>query len=230
MEGNLFIIIVTGIIAGSVHVLTGPDHMAAIAPFSVSQPNKSWKTGLWWGLGHTGSVWIIGILVFFFKEFIPLEGLSEWSERLVGIMLIALGIWGIQKAMSARVHYHLHEHDGSAHAHFHLHNKQTAHGHDKQTVHQHKHAPLGIGILHGFAGSSHMIAILPALALPGTLNAVGYIGGFGIGTIFAMVIFSWIIGAFIKKYIHGFSKAYKWVQVAFSGAAIVIGIFWLSNW
>ena len=94
--------------------------------------------------------------------------------------------------------------------------------------HRHSHAPLGIGMIHGLAGSAHLLAILPALVLPGRFHALAYIAGFGIGTIFAMICFSWLIGAFIQKFIHGFSRVYRYVQMGFAFLAISVGVFWLT--
>ena len=34
-----------GLVAGAVHVLSGPDHLAAIAPYAVADKARSWRTG-----------------------------------------------------------------------------------------------------------------------------------------------------------------------------------------
>jgi len=228
VEVNLILIVLAGLLAGTIHVLSGPDHLAAIAPFAAHQPKKSWMIGMWWGMGHTLSVWAIAILVFFMKGFLPLSGLSQWGERMIGMILIALGVWGIQKALRSKVHYHLHEHDGMAHAHFHVHDKRTAHHHESRP-HKHKHVPMSIGVIHGFGGSTHLIAVIPAIAIPGRYNAAGYVVGFGIGTIIAMICFSWLIGMIQQKVIHRFSNGYRTMQLSFSFIAIGVGIFWIIN-
>jgi hypothetical protein len=83
----------TGLIASMVHVLSGPDHLAAVTPFAIESKKKAWKVGLFWGFGHFLGMLSIGILFILFKEFIPLEAISEHSEFLVGIVLVALGCW-----------------------------------------------------------------------------------------------------------------------------------------
>jgi len=49
-----------GVAAGVVHVLSGPDHLAAIAPYAVTDKTRSWKTGVRWGLGHSTGVLGVG--------------------------------------------------------------------------------------------------------------------------------------------------------------------------
>ena len=41
--------VLTGLAAGGTHVVTGPDHMAAVAPLAIDSKRKSWKAGLMWG-------------------------------------------------------------------------------------------------------------------------------------------------------------------------------------
>ncbi len=49
-----------GLVAGFVHVLSGPDHLAAIAPYAVDSRSRAWRTGVRWGLGHTAGVLCVG--------------------------------------------------------------------------------------------------------------------------------------------------------------------------
>ena len=227
MDIPILLSALTGLVAGIVHVLIGPDHLAAVAPFTVTNKIKPWLVGLWWGIGHTSGVWTLGIVVFLLRELLPIDLLSQWSERLVGIVLIAIGIWGIRKALHSHVHYHAHKHDGTDHAHFHMHHSQETHKHDKAQAHEHTHAPLGIGLLHGLAGTSHILGILPALALPTRAGAVSYIGGFGIGAILAMMSFSWVLGKLVKRLLRWSENAFKWVQIAFASVAISVGVVWI---
>src|SRR5688500_9713340 len=102
-----------GFIAGLVHVFSGPDHLTAVAPLSmVDRDKKSWLAGAKWGGGHAAGVVLIGTLLIFFRELLPLGQISAWSEQLVGFMLIAIGIWGARLALSKRLHVHEHQHEG----------------------------------------------------------------------------------------------------------------------
>ena len=161
---------VAGLSAGAIHVLAGPDHLAAVAPLAADRDRRPWAAGLLWGLGHAAGVVVVGLAALLLREVLPIESLSHWSERLVGLVLIAIGIWGIRQALRQSVHVHEHQHDGSRHSHVHAHSKAAdhaaphAHGSEAAHVHVQAQAAFGVGILHGLAGSAHFLGILPALA------------------------------------------------------------------
>ncbi len=216
--------VLAGFAAGAIHVLTGPDHLAAISPLALDQKKSSWNVGFRWGLGHTAGVGLVGLLALAGRELIPVQLISSYSERVVGLVLIAIGIWGIQKALSRNIHSHHHIHDGREHVHMHMH---TAAAHDSDNAHRHTHAALAVGIIHGFAGSSHFLGILPALALPTRTDAVLYLLAFGAGTILAMMAFASFMGAMAATLAHTGMQLYKRLLVGFSAASIVIGGVWL---
>lgn len=58
------IVLLAGLAAGAVQVLTGPDHLAAVAPLSVASREAAWKAGLRWGRGHcaVGVLWLFAPL------------------------------------------------------------------------------------------------------------------------------------------------------------------------
>ena len=144
-----------GLLAGFIHVLIGPDHLAALAPMAADQRHRAWITGFRWGIGHSTGVLLVGMLVLIFREIIPVNLISTYSERVVGVVLIAIGIWALRKTMNQHVHTHPHSHDGKDHVHIHMHTSVPKH--------RHTHAALAVGALHGLAGSSHIFGILPAL-------------------------------------------------------------------
>lgn len=212
-----------GFAAGSIHVLTGPDHLAAISPLAVDSKKSTWVIGLRWGLGHTAGVALVGLLAVLGRELIPIELISSYSERLVGLVLIAIGIWGIHKALSKKIHTHHHMHDGTEHIHVHTH---MASDHNSEKAHRHTHAALAVGIIHGFAGSSHFLGILPALALPTRTDAIIYLAAFGGGTICAMMAFASVMGILGIKFALKGVHFYNRLLIGFSSGSIVIGGVW----
>ncbi len=219
----VMIAIVAGFTAGFVHVLSGPDHLAAIAPLSFDKQKKGWLAGAQWGLGHTGGVLLVGAVAISLRESLPLDAFSAVSERLVGIVLIWIGLWGLRKAFLNVGHIHEHEHDQASHSHIHLHETKTAH----KTIrsHAHTHAAFAVGTLHGLAGSAHLLGVLPALALP-LYSAALYLAFFGVGSILAMTGFAWATGFFSSR-VKNIKKAYRYSLAGLSSVSIVVGCVWL---
>jgi ABC-type nickel/cobalt efflux system permease component RcnA len=229
---------IAGLIAGAAHVVTGADHMAAVAPLAIEQRRRPWLAGLLWGVGHSGGVWLLAIIALLAREALPLDAISSWSERLVGIVLIAVGIWGLHRVLRLRVHTHTHEHvteDGSRRTHEHAHVHATR-PHEAPEAHRHhrdhaavSHSLLGIGALHGLAGTAHLLGVLPALAMPSRTSAVAYVISFGIGSIIGMAIFTGALGALVKGTGRFGRTGVRILLTASSIIAIVVGIVWMAS-
>ena len=221
--------VVTGLVLGAIHVVSGPDHLAAVAPFAAESRRKAWEVGLRWGVGHAGGVLFIGLLSLLLRDWLPLDAISSWSERLVGVVLIGIGLWGVRRALSGRVHTHEHEHDGEKHVHIHTHDGATTHTHSHGSAveHRHTHAAFAVGTLHGVAGSSHFLGVLPALAFPTMTEAVWYLTAFGIGTVAAMMVFSSLVGWSARSLAASGAQAYRQMMGFCSLAAVVVGGWWL---
>jgi ABC-type nickel/cobalt efflux system permease component RcnA len=221
------IALLTGLLAGFIHVWTGPDHLTAIAPLAVRRPQNAWIPGVRWGIGHSTGVAVVGVLSLLFRNLIPVAWLSSWGERLVGVMLFGIGLWALRQAFKNKIHAHEHEHDGDRHVHLHTH--QHGHAPEKASPHRHTHAAFGIGTLHGLAGSSHFLGVLPALAFPTTGQAVAYIATFGVGTIGAMALFSWGMGRLSMAFAERGQRIYCGMMSACGVAALGVGVFWLAT-
>lgn len=225
--------LIAGLSAGAIHVLAGPDHLAAVAPLAADRKQRPWAAGLLWGLGHAGGVIVVGLAALLLREVLPVEQVSDWSERLVGLVLIAIGVWGIRQATRQRVHVHEHQHDGHRHAHVHVHhraaNHEAPHAHGEAAAHVHvqTRAAFGVGILHGLAGSAHFLGILPALAFADNASAVAYVAAFGVGTVAAMTVFAALIGWVAKRFSRSGARLYRGLLFMFGVAAIVVGLYWL---
>lgn len=220
--------LISGLVAGFLHVLAGPDHLAAVAPLAVRSHRRAWIAGLRWGVGHSAGVLLIGVLAMALRAALPVEVISSVSERLVGVLLIAIGVWSVRQAVQVEVHSHEHSHDGSRHGHVHLHG--PTHRHASSVTdggHAHGHAAFGIGTLHGLAGSSHFLGVLPSLAFPEKWQSAAYLIAFGGGTILAMAGFSSLIGAVAARWASETRKVYRGLMWACSMAAFGIGGWWL---
>jgi ABC-type nickel/cobalt efflux system permease component RcnA len=217
----------TGLIAGAVHVWSGPDHLAAIAPLAVRRPHRAWLSGMRWGLGHSAGVGVVGLLSLWLRDWLPVDLLSSWGERLVGVMLFGIGLWALRRALKHNVHAHQHEHDGAPHVHLHTH----VHGHapDRDPAHRHTHAAFAIGILHGLAGSSHFLGVLPILAFPTQSQAIAYLVAFGAGTVISMATFSSVLGLVTRRYAVGSVQVYRGLLGTCAVTAMAVGCFWVAT-
>jgi hypothetical protein len=150
------------------------------------------------------------------ESFPSIDSLSAWSERLVGGVLIALGLWGLRQSFRVRPAVHVH----GARMHDHLH-VQAGPAWARRLGHA--HAAFCVGVLHGIAGTSHFLGVLPALALPTRVAALSYVGAFGVGTVIAMAAFAAVVGT------AGASapSASRVLRVASAAAAVLVGGFWL---
>lgn len=221
----------TGLAAGLAHALSGPDHLAAVTPLVVARRRGGWAVGAVWGLGHACGVWVLGFLLVLLRDMLPLDAISSWSERLVGIALIALGLWGFRKVLAGWVHTHEHGHDGARHVHVHMHWPGASHppsrvdGHPRAGIHS--HAAMGIGVLHGLAGGSNLLGILPSLVLPSVVQAAAYLIAFGIGSIVGMAAFSRAVGLLADGLSGARINGGRWLLGGSSAAAVTVGCFWL---
>ena len=221
-----------GIIAAVLHVISGPDHLAAVTPFAIESKKKAWKVGLFWGIGHLAGMIFIGLLFLAFKEMIPIEKISEHSEKLVGVVLIILGMWifiKIFKEEKNHKHMHVHgEENPLIHKHSHIHNSEKTHKHKHPNLRQGNVASLSVGFLHGLAGVAHFVLFLPVIGFESQLDSSKYIVGFAIGTLLAMISFAFVIGK-----ISSFSKQdhndsfFKGIRFAGGLFALIIGIYWV---
>jgi ABC-type nickel/cobalt efflux system permease component RcnA len=214
---------ITGVVAGIIHVWSGPDHLAAIAPLAARRPSRAWIPGARWGLGHSAGVGVVGLLSLWLRDRLPVDLLSSWGERMVGVMLFAIGIWALRKALT--VHAHEHGHGEEHHVHLHAHGHRVAHEQLEAHAH-HTHAAFGIGLLHGLAGSSHFLGVLPILAFPSRVQALTYLLAFGTGTIASMAAFSWLMGSAAARCAEGSTRLYRRLLFSCGGAAMLVGCFW----
>ena len=211
---------VTGALAGLFHVLSGPDHLAAVAPLAASDRERGWLAGWTWGVGHAAGVVVIAVTAVLLRDVLPpIEAISAWGERVVGVALIGIGFWAFRRSL--RIGREPHVHGAVAHDHLHI-----RRGPAWIRRLGHAHAAFYMGILHGVAGSSHFFGVLPALALPSRAAALSYIAAFGVGTVMAMTLFAAAVGVIGAR-----STRAGWAQrgmlLAASVVAFSVGAWWL---
>jgi len=226
---------IAALIASMLHVITGPDHLAAVTPFAIESKRRAWKIGLSWGLGHLAGMLGIGILFALFKELIPIDLISNYSEQLVGFVLLGIGVWALYKLFKKeKKHAHLHVHSEQGpviHKHPHDHSHEASHHHHHpKPIHQTNLTSFSIGLLHGLAGISHFLLFLPVLSFENNADVSAYIIGFGIGIVLAMTLYTFVIGKVASLAKNGHNELF-FKGIRFSGGlfAIIIGIYWIFS-
>ena len=220
-----------GVIAAMLHVISGPDHLAAVTPFAIETKRKAWKIGLFWGFGHLLSMLFIGVLFLIFKELIPVERISEHSEQLVGIVLIGLGIWVFIKIFREKINKNNSVYSNGNSINFeylHISDSEKGHNHKRLNIKQSVIASLSVGFIHGLAGVAHFLLFLPVIGFSSIFDSIRYIIGFGIGTLIAMIAFAMVIGEvsnyFKKEHNETF---FKGVRLSGGLFAFIIGWYWV---
>ncbi len=216
-------LVLSAALGGAMHVLSGPDHMAAIAPLAIERPKQSWLAGWTWGLGHASGVVLVATLAVLMRDLLPPVALiSAWGDRVVGGALIGIGLWGVRRAL--RVGHAWHTHNGVPHTHTHVRG-----GPPLLRRLGHAHAAFLMGILHGVAGTSHFLGVLPALALPTRAASLTYIVVFGLSSIAAMTGFAAAVGAAADRPSVQSARAHRVLVLAGAAIAILVGGVWVAG-
>ncbi|WP_242224610.1 sulfite exporter TauE/SafE family protein [Bacillus cereus group sp. BfR-BA-01380] len=225
MEMSFLSILALGFVLGIKHAIE-PDHVIAVSTIA-SQSKKLFRStlaGVFWGIGHTATLFIIGIILIFMKGEIP----EKWAmslEFLVGIMLVYLGVTTVFSLKN--LHVHQHEHNGEEHKHIHSHIHSGKHEHQ----HQHKNVSylksMFIGLVHGLAGSGAMV-LLTMSTVKNVWEAAIYILIFGVGTVIGMLFFTTIIGIPFVFSAKKISLNKTLTQITGS-ISIVFGIYYMYN-
>lgn len=205
LEGALI-----GLVAGAAHVLAGADHLAVVSPLAASRRSGAWRTGFRWGLGHAGGVAVIGVAALLLRETLPLEQVTAWSERAVGISLVAVGLWALTAVVRV-----LRSPEGEDEVPAHLHGREGR-------------AAFAVGLLHGTAGAGHVLGVLPALALPTRLGSIAYLLSFAAGTVAAMTIYAALVGQAGRRLSLSGRNAYAGLLAGCSALSVIVGAYWLG--
>jgi len=92
---NVWTALAAGLAAGGLHVLAGPDHLAAIGALSTGHRARHGVLGFRWGSGHALGVLLVGLAAMGLRSFTDLASLERWGEVLVGASLVVAGIRAI---------------------------------------------------------------------------------------------------------------------------------------
>jgi ABC-type nickel/cobalt efflux system permease component RcnA len=218
-------LLVLGFFIGMRHALEA-DHVAAVSSLATrsASPRECVRQGVFWGLGHTFTLFLFGSTVLLVDRALP-ERLASGLELAVGLMLVALGVDVLRRLAKDRVHFHLHEHeDGVRHFHGHSHAGESANG-----AHGHGHwrkvplRALVVGLVHGMAGSAALI-LLTLESVPSVAAGLLYILLFGAGSIAGMALLSVVIAVPLRFSAAGLTRLHGLLHGSIGLATVAIGV------
>ncbi|MGL6022915.1 MAG: sulfite exporter TauE/SafE family protein [Chitinophagaceae bacterium] len=173
------------------------DHLVAVSSIVTSRTKfkHSLRDGIYWGLGHTSTILMVGLLILVLKIIIK-ESVFQYLESFVGVMLIMLGVWRLTKLLK----------------------KKQSHQHTNKD----KNIGLayGVGLVHGLAGSGAVV--VGAITMSSISWGVSYLLVFGLGSLLGMMLATSILSIlFTKKYIN---SNYIQIILTWISALLCIGL------
>lgn len=200
MEATLTGALVLGLLLGARHSLDA-DHVVAVSTIvsEYRNPLRALWVGVSWGLGHTTTLFLLGLVVIAVGVVIP-DQLALAFEFGVGIVLVLLGLQVLWNLWRRALHLHSHEHEEQAHAHLHVHDQSPAHAHPSAVDWRldlmrpsFRRKSYLVGTVHGLAGSAAlMLIVLSSIESP--LWGLAYIVLFGLGSVASMGIITIFLG------------------------------------
>ncbi len=227
----------TALMLGFLHALE-VDHMLAVTTFVAGRPALSTaaRFGFRWGVGHSVAVLALGGVLLVTGVRWP-EGFDAIGEGVVGLMLVGLGIWALRS--SRKLHLHEPSEHGD-HAHLHLHSGPAAHGHEHPHAHPHAHDSTNtdshhhdghgitlVGLMHGLAGSSAVVALVPVTMIQRTDVGLAYLAAFGVGVTAGMMLYA-VVAAFAVR--QAATRSLQWgrrITALVGLAGILVGTVWV---
>ncbi|MEX1033652.1 MAG: sulfite exporter TauE/SafE family protein [Cellvibrionaceae bacterium] len=205
--------------------------MVAVSVFAGLKPRMKAAAsyGARWGLGHAAVVVLVGGLLAWLNIKVP-DTIVGWSEVLVGLALIALGLWALRAG--SKFHSHApHEHDHSRqsrHGHLHAHagERDHRHAHEHAPAKHHQHLPAAMGALHGLAGSAPVLALIPITLLESFSQSLIYLLLFSVGTTLSMSLYALLAASAVQGMklpvhrVRQLTAGISWVTVG-------VGVWWI---
>lgn len=208
METDAFAILLVGLILGIRHAMDA-DHVVAVSTIISKNKNllRSSILGAAWGLGHTSTLLLVGLLVLIFKLSIPAK-VALSMELAVGIVLVILGLSAAKEFFLDKMHLYSHK-------------DRSDHSHEHKMKSEHK--TFLVGMVHGLAGSAAlMLLVLTTVRTP--YQGVLYILIFGLGSILGMVAISTIISLPFAYTATKFEELNYKIRLTASFISIFLGI------
>ena len=240
---------------GTLHVVTGADHISAVASLAVgNSPSRAFALGARWGAGHS-----VGLLcVFLVLLALRLETdeafmrvASRWMGLCVGAFMVALGVYGVRE-VDQRLRDAERDgggEDGRDEERARLFFSAAATKETRALDDDEKRLTLNLasknktggssfltdrlavlaGVVHGAAGPGAILGVLPAMALRDEPTVLGYFCGFVGAVVVAMGAFAAGWGAGTRALgRRGGARVARGLAMCSSVLCVVVGVAWAA--
>jgi high-affinity nickel permease len=166
-----------------------PDHLVAVTSLVAADggdTRRAARLGAWWGVGHAGALILIGVPLIAFKTELP-AALETGAEKAIGVVILLLALRVIYKWVRGDFRASAHRHSEGHARRRHL--RREAGGDHRHVAVRSPSQALGIGALHGLAGTGAVVLLLIA-ALPTQLEAALALAVFAPMSIASMAAFT----------------------------------------
>ena len=208
MDYALLIILYYGIL----HAL-GPDHLSAIALFSIGKNKKETITlSLLFAMGHGFMLYIMAQVIKYFAN----DELLAYGDIISATVILIMGLYLVYLAVTDKIKIDKHQHNHKKHTHIYY---KNAHLHDKSIL-------LSLGLLMGVGGIRGMLVTLSAVSHNSV--RVEMILAFIIGVSIVFLSFGYLI-YLINERMAISANSLRYAIMSVGLFSIVIGTYNLSG-
>jgi ABC-type nickel/cobalt efflux system permease component RcnA len=186
----------------------GPDHLTAIADFSIGKnKKKTFAITSLFAVGH-------GLSLFIFAKVLQSISISEeilaYGDVISATVIIAMGLYLLYMVYANRIQLRTHEHEGKEHIHIWF---GKSHEHDGDVVA--KSSSLTLGLLMGAGGVRGMLITLGVVQ--GAQVDFMMVGAFTLGVMFIFGLFGMVMLYINQNFLGNLTN----VRRAFTAAGVI---------
>lgn len=242
-----------GVAMGTLHVVTGADHISAVASLAVgNSPSRAFALGARWGAGHSVGLLCVFLVLLALRvetDEAFMRVASRWMGLCVGAFMVALGVYGVREVDQRLRDAELADGGGEdgrdeERARLFAARKETDRALDddeKRLNEKNEKNKTGgssfltgwlavlAGVVHGAAGPGAILGVLPAMALRDEPLVLGYFCGFVGATVVAMGAFAAGWGAGTRALgRRGGARVARGLAMCSSVLCVVVGVAWAA--
>lgn len=208
MEYGLLLILYYGVL----HAL-GPDHLSAIALFSIGKKKReTFILSLLFALGHGSMLYLLALFVGQIAD----ESILQYGDIISSSVIVMMGLYLIYLAFTNKIRIDNHEHNSHTHTHIYY---KDAHLHDKSML-------LSLGLLMGVGGIRGMLVTLSIISHQSV--GVEMILAFIVGVSIVFLLFGYFIYLINENFIRS-ANALRYGIMSVGLLSVAIGTYNLSG-